>query len=247
MDIKTFFSAFFAFLALINPIQKVFVVFSLQENYSRAELHRIVDKATVTAIGVLLLFLFLGEAILGYVFNLKIYAFQITCGIVLFYNGFVGLQKGAFLTIDKNTRMEELIAVPIAIPMIAGPATITAAVTMPAVYGRWMTLAAVILALLLHLLIMRNADRIGKFLVRQNLHPHHGAHRGRHRTADDTQRHRNLRLRHQRIRSPSLRKPVRSVEPIEIFGNLAPESVMRTTTAVPERTTRAKRHKTTSR
>ena len=169
MDIKTFFSAFFAFLALINPIQKVFVVFSLQENYSRAELHRIVDKATVTAIGVLLLFLFLGEAILGYVFNLKIYAFQITCGIVLFYNGFVGLQKGAFLTIDKNTRMEELIAVPIAIPMIAGPATITAAVTMPAVYGRWMTIAAVILALLLNLLIMRNADRIGKFLVRQNM------------------------------------------------------------------------------
>lgn len=169
MDIKTFFSAFFAFLALINPIQKVFVVFSLQENYSRAELHRIVDKATVTAIGVLLLFLFLGEAILGYVFNLKIYAFQITCGIVLFYNGFVGLQKGAFFTIDKNTRMEELIAVPIAIPMIAGPATITAAVTMPAVYGRWMTIAAVILALLLNLLIMRNADRIGKFLVRQNM------------------------------------------------------------------------------
>ena len=169
MDIKTFFSAFFAFLALINPIQKVFVVFSLQENYSRAELHRIVDKATVTAIGVLLLFLFLGEAIRGYVFNLTIYAFQITCGIVLFYNGFVGLQKGAFLTIDKNTRMEELIAVPIAIPMIAGPATITAAVTMPAVYGRWMTIAAVILALLLNLLIMRNADRIGKFLVRQNM------------------------------------------------------------------------------
>ena len=169
MDIKTFFSAFFAFLALINPIQKVFVVFSLQENYSRAELHRIVDKATVTAIGVLLLVRFLGEAILGYVFNLKIYAFQITCGIVLFYNGFVGLQKGAFLTIDKNTRMEELIAVPIAIPMIAGPATITAAVTMPAVYGRWMTIAAVILALLLNLLIMRNADRIGKFLVRQNM------------------------------------------------------------------------------
>ncbi len=169
MDIKLFFSAFFAFLALINPIQKVFVVFSLQETYSRGELRRIVDKATLTAIGVLLLFLFLGEAILGYVFNLKLYAFQITCGIVLFYNGFVGLQKGAFLSIDKDTRLEELIAVPIAIPMIAGPATITAVVTMPAVYGRWMTIAAVVLALLLNLLIMRNADRIGKFLVRRNM------------------------------------------------------------------------------
>ena len=169
MDIKLFFSAFFAFLALINPIQKVFVVFSLQETYSRGELRRIVDKATLTAIGVLLLFLFLGEAILGYVFNLKLYAFQITCGIVLFYNGFVRLQKGAFLSIDKDTRLEELIAVPIAIPMIAGPATITAVVTMPAVYGRWMTIAAVVLALLLNLLIMRNADRIGKFLVRRNM------------------------------------------------------------------------------
>lgn len=169
MDIKLFFSACLTLLALINPIQKVFVVVSLQENYTRPELRRIVDKASVTAIGVLLLFLLMGEAILGYVFNLKIYAFQITCGVVLFYNGFVGLQKGAFLTLDKNTRIEELITVPIAIPMIAGPATITAVVTMPAVYGRWMTIGALLLALALNWVIMRNADRIGRFLERQNM------------------------------------------------------------------------------
>lgn len=169
MDIKLFFSACLTLLALINPIQKVFVVVSLQETYTRPELRRIVDKASVTAIGVLLLFLLMGEAILGYVFNLKIYAFQITCGVVLFYNGFVGLQKGAFLTLDKNTRIEELIAVPIAIPMIAGPATITAVVTMPAVYGRWMTIGALLLALALNWVIMRNADRIGRFLERQNM------------------------------------------------------------------------------
>lgn len=169
MDIKLFFSACLTLLALINPIQKVFVVVSLQENYTRPELRRIVDKASVTAIGVLLLFLLMGEAILGYVFNLKIYAFQITCGVVLFYNGFVGLQKGAFLTLDKNTRIEELITVPIAIPMIAGPATITAVVTMPAVYGRWMTIAALLLALAINWVIMRNADRIGRFLERQNM------------------------------------------------------------------------------
>ena len=169
MDIKLFFSACLTLLALINPLQKVFVVVSLPENYTRPELRRIVDKASVTAIGVLLLFLLMGEAILGYVFNLKIYAFQITCGVVLFYNGFVGLQKGAFLTLDKNTRIEELITVPIAIPMIAGPATITAVVTMPAVYGRWMTIGALLLALAINWVIMRNADRIGRFLERQNM------------------------------------------------------------------------------
>lgn len=168
-DFKLFFSALFAFLALINPIQKVLVVFSLHNNYTQSELHKIVYKATFTAIWVLMLFLFLGEAILGYVFNLQIYAFQITCGIVLFYNGFMGLQKGAFLNIDKDTRVEDIIAVPIAIPMIAGPATITAVVTMPAVYGRWMTIAAVIIALGINMVVMRYSDHIGKYLVKLNM------------------------------------------------------------------------------
>ena len=171
MELKLFFGAFFTFLALINPIQKVFVVFSLQENYSRPELHRIVDKASITAIWVLLLFLFLGEAILGYLFNLKIYAFQIPCGVVLFYTA---SNQSLYLTavihaIDKNTRIEDIVTVPIAIPMIAGPATITAVVTMPAVYGRWMTIAAVVTALLLNWVIMRNAGRIGKILVKFNM------------------------------------------------------------------------------
>lgn len=169
MDLTHFFPALFAFFALVNPVQKVFVIFSLRENYSQAELRKIVTKATITAIGVLVLFFFLGETILGYVFNLQIYAFQITCGIVLFYNGFAGLQKGAFLSIDKNTKIEDIVAVPIAIPMIAGPATITAVVTMPAVYGRLSTLLAVFIALAVNWLIMRNAGRIGNFLTRQNL------------------------------------------------------------------------------
>lgn len=169
MDLKLFFSAFLAFLALVNPVQKLFVVFSLQENYTPKELKRIVTRATVTALGILILFLFLGDVILGYVFNLNIFAFQITCGIVLFYNGFIGLQKGAFLTLDKTTRIEDIIAVPIAVPMIAGPATITAVVTMPSMYGQMTTLAAVTLAILLNLIVMRNGGRIAGVLVKQNI------------------------------------------------------------------------------
>lgn len=169
MDIKLFFSAFLAFLALVNPVQKLFVVFSLQDNYTPIELKKIVTRATITALGILILFLFLGDIILNYVFNLQIYAFQITCGVVLFYNGFVGLQKGAFLSVDQNTRIEDIIAVPIAVPMIAGPATITAVVTMPSIYGSLTTLLAVVLAVLLNLLIMRNAGKIASLLVKHNI------------------------------------------------------------------------------
>lgn len=169
MDIKNFFSAFFAFLALVNPVQKLFVVFSLQNNYTPAELKRIVTRATVTALAVLILFLFLGDVILGYVFNIEIYAFQITCGVVLFYNGFVGLQKGAFLSIEQGTRIEDIITVPIAVPMIAGPATITAVVTMPSMYGKLITISAVVIALTFNLLMMWHGDKIAKYLVRLNV------------------------------------------------------------------------------
>lgn len=169
IEAKLFFSAFFAFLALVNPIQKLFVVFSLQDNYTPAELKKIVTRATFTALGILILFLFLGDVILNYIFNLQIYAFQVTCGVVLFYNGFMGLQKGAFLSLDKGTKIEDIIAVPIAVPMIAGPATITAVVTMPSIYGQLTTLIAVTVAILLNLIIMRNAGRIAGFLVKYNI------------------------------------------------------------------------------
>lgn len=169
MSFKLLLSAFFAFIALVNPIQKIFIAFSLREIYSTTELKRIINKASITAIGVLLLFFLLGEALLGFVFNLEIYAFQITCGIVLFYNGFQGLQKGAFLTIQKNARLEDITAVPIAIPMIAGPATITAVVTMPAVYGRIVTIIAVLAAIGVNYIIMRNAAKIGEQMVKYNL------------------------------------------------------------------------------
>lgn len=168
-SLAMFFGAFFAFLALVNPIQKLFVVFTLSDHYSKAELKRIVTRATITALGVLVLFLYLGDVILNNVFNLQIYAFQITCGIVLFYNGFLGLQKGVFLTIDAKTKIEDIIAVPIAIPMIAGPATITAVVTMPTIYGQTTTLIAVTAAVLINLLVMRYAGHFAKFLVKQNI------------------------------------------------------------------------------
>lgn len=169
MEWKMFFSAFVAFLALVNPVQKLFVVFSLQNNYSPKELKWIVTKASITALIVLIIFLLLGDIILGYIFNMELYAFQVTCGVVLFYNGFLGLQKGAFLTIDANTKISDIMVVPIAVPMIAGPATITAVVTMPASYGRWVTISAVVLALAINLLLMRYGSKLANALVKLNI------------------------------------------------------------------------------
>lgn len=169
MELKLFLSAFLAFFALVNPLQKLFVVVSLQNDYGKDELRKIINRSNLTALEVLVIFLFAGELILNYIFNIQIYAFQATCGAVLLYNGFMGLQKGAFFALDGKTRIDDIITVPIAVPMIAGPATITAAVSMPSIYGKVVTMCAVVAAIALNWLIMRNAIPISRVLIRHNI------------------------------------------------------------------------------
>lgn len=169
MALKSFLAAFFAFIALVNPLQKLFVVISLEKSYSKQDLRKIINRSNRTAFEVLVIFMLVGEAVLNYVFNLQIYAFQITCGLVLLYNGFMGLQKGAFITLDGNTRIEDIVAVPLAVPMIAGPATITAAVSMPSIYGMLTAAGAIVLAIAVNWVIMRYALPIAKVMNRYNI------------------------------------------------------------------------------
>ncbi|MFN8257044.1 MAG: MarC family protein [Bacteroidales bacterium] len=167
--IKLFLSCFVAFIALVNPIQKVFVVNSLQKQFDEKSVKTISIKSTFTALIILVVFLLAGQLIFNYVFHIELYAFQITCGIVLFYNGIAGLQNGVFLKFDKNMSIKDITAVPIAIPMIAGPATITAAVTFPAHYGHLITIVSIVIALSINLAFMMYAAKIGGLLNRFNL------------------------------------------------------------------------------
>jgi multiple antibiotic resistance protein len=103
-----------------------------------------------------------------YIFHIELYAFEITCGGVLVYNGLSGLQKGVLLKLDKNIGLSDVTTVPIAIPMIAGPATITAAVTFPAHFGQITTITAIVIALLANSILMLYAKKIGGVLIKYN-------------------------------------------------------------------------------
>ena len=163
MKFNLILSCFVAILALVNPIQKVLIVTSLQERFSPTELRYISIKSTI-----LIFFLYLGQVTFSYVFRVELYSFQITCGAVLMYNGLSGLLKGFFMKVDEHIKIADLTTVPIAIPMIAGPATITAAVTFPVQYSRFVTIVAILLALAVNLFFMLKARRIGSFLIKYN-------------------------------------------------------------------------------
>lgn len=169
VEVKILISCMVAFLALVNPIHKILIVTSLQDQFDDKQLKYLSLKSSFTAMLILIMFLFLGELIFNYVFHIQLYAFKVTCGVVLFYNGIAGLQKGAFLKIEKNIKIDDILTVPIAMPMIAGPATITAAVTFPSHYGKANTIVAIIMAIAINLILMLYAKKIGSILNRLNV------------------------------------------------------------------------------
>lgn len=169
MEVRVLISCLVAVFALVNPVHKILIVTSLQNQFDDKQLKYLSIKSSFTALLILIFFLFLGELIFSYVFHIQLYAFKVACGVVLFYNGIEGLQKGAFLRIEKNIKIDDILTVPIAMPMIAGPATITAAVTFPAHYGKANTIIAICIALALNLLLMLYAKQIGKFLNKLNV------------------------------------------------------------------------------
>jgi membrane protein, MarC family len=170
-DIRTeqFFSVFVTMLALVNPVQKIFVMLSLDSQLTERDRRYIAIKSNIVAAVILLLFLALGNAIFTYIFNINLYAFRITCGFVLLYNGFIALQEGILIKLDPQTNINDVSAVPIAMPMIAGPGTITAAVTLPNQDGTIVTILAILAVIATNTFIMLNSKYLGGFLNRFNL------------------------------------------------------------------------------
>jgi multiple antibiotic resistance protein len=168
-NLEAFLSSFVAILALINPVQKIFIITSLQNSMSDKDLNMLSIKAGLTALVILVFFLLLGNLIFSFIFHIKLYAFRITCGFVMLYNGLIALQKGIMLQFDKKIKIQDIVAVPLAIPMIAGPGTITAAVTFPSQYGSFVTILAIVSALGVNLIIMLCAKFIGKILMKRNI------------------------------------------------------------------------------
>lgn len=169
LTMDQFLRIFVTILALVNPFQKIFIMLTLDKQLKDSELRYVAVKSNFIALIILISFLAVGNAIFNYVFNISLYAFRITCGFVLLYNGFIALQSGILIKIDPRTKLNDVAAVPIAMPMIAGPGTITAAVTFPQQDGVVVTIAAILAVLSVNTVIMLYSKVLGGFLNRYNL------------------------------------------------------------------------------
>lgn len=152
------------FLALINPASKIFLLSSGNPPYTWRELRAISLRATVVALAILLVLACAGSFLLDSVFQVQLYSLKVAGGIILFLIGLSAVRKGVFYEVHGAEAQEDISIVPLAAPLIAGPGTITGAISFHAIHGAAATISCLTIALAVNLVLMLCSMQIGRFL-----------------------------------------------------------------------------------
>lgn len=169
LSLQGLWAATFYLIVLINPISKVFFLASAPEAKEGHELRVVSVKASLVAFLILFCFIILGKIIFTQIFHIDLFSFQIVGGLVLFTLGYRALTKGAFYEHDDSHRLVEQAVVPLASPLIAGPATITAVIALAAQNGVLETTFATLIAILVNFVFMILSIELYKVLKHYNL------------------------------------------------------------------------------
>jgi multiple antibiotic resistance protein len=164
MELITIIQTSLYFLALINPASKVFILSSVNPPYSKSELLKISAKSSFVALVILLVLTGLGIWILKSIFQVEIYSLKIAGGIVLFIVGLTAVRKGRFYEQNVQDAISDISIVPLAAPLIAGPGTITGAISYSSAHGIPITMISLTIAVTVNFLIMLSSIWIGKTL-----------------------------------------------------------------------------------
>ncbi len=163
-------ATFVFFFAVIDPIGTVPVFIAVTRKYDKQYKRRIAIKATLIAALILLFFVAAGEIILR-AMSIPLEAFEIAGGIVLLIFALSMIfgdskPEEEMKMVDKGT--EEAVF-PLAIPSIASPGAMLAAVLLTendrfAIVEQAYTAGMMVLVLLLTLLLMLASDRVFRLL-----------------------------------------------------------------------------------
>ncbi|MFZ2643691.1 MAG: MarC family protein [Verrucomicrobiia bacterium] len=183
-------------LVLINPISKIFILSVLSDQFPQSAMRKLILKSTVFAWAILLVLGIGGNLILSKVFQIEMHSLKTAAGIILFFVGYNALTKGVFFEIDEKQKHEDISLVPLASPMIAGPATITAAISLNTEHGFAVTASCITLAVLIqlcrHVALPMDEQLDDSLPVDGRAHSHYRPDRGCHLDSDGVRRHHGL-------------------------------------------------------
>lgn len=164
-DSLFFINVFIAIFSVLNPIGAIPTLIALTENYSVHERNRVITRSILVGGGVVIGFMFLGVYIFS-VLGISISDFEVAGGILLFKVALDMLQgRTSTIKLTKDEAQdamekEAVGVVPLGMPLLAGPGTITTAmiyfnVRSPTVPDRLLVIIAVVLVIITAFIILR--------------------------------------------------------------------------------------------
>jgi multiple antibiotic resistance protein len=156
-----FLECFIPLFVTIDPVGLAAIFLALGRNVPVAKRKRIANQATWTGGIVALFFLFLGRLIFISI-GIGEGDFQIAGGLILFIIASRELTQSAAR--EKMDLPDDFGVVPLGMPLIAGPATITTLLVISQSVGVWMTLLALAINLALVAIAFAQSERLERLV-----------------------------------------------------------------------------------
>ncbi len=150
------FSSFMVLFAVIDITGSIPIIIDLKEKGGRIQS----EKATIVAFVIMLLFLFIGERLLG-VFGVDISSFAIAGAFILF---FLALEMVLGISLFKDNATESSSIVPLAFPLIAGAGSMTTLLSLRAEYPLTDIAIALVLNMIVVYIVLRLTHVIERLL-----------------------------------------------------------------------------------
>jgi multiple antibiotic resistance protein len=161
-----FLRAFIQLFVTVDPIALAAVFLAMSRDVDPERRRRIAKQATWTGGVVALLFMFLGANIFAAV-GVTVSDFQIAGGLILLI--LAGRELVQSVTMEPSMLSEDFGVVPLGMPLIAGPATITLLLLLEQTQGVVLTVAALASNLLLVALAFAYSDKLEKLVTMTGL------------------------------------------------------------------------------
>ncbi|MBE2895328.1 YchE family NAAT transporter [Pasteurellaceae bacterium HPA106] len=170
-NLSVYIQFFIGLVAIVNPFGILPIFVSMTANQYEAERKKTTLMTCVSVAVILLISVFVGQLILN-LFSISIDAFRIAGGILIvtiamtMINGKLGDQKQnkEEQTTDV-TEYNNIAVVPLAMPIMAGPGSISTTIVWSSRYNSWVDLGAFSVAVLLFALLCYALFRSAPYIV----------------------------------------------------------------------------------
>lgn len=161
MNFETFLLSFIPMFVAMDAIGVVPMYLGLTDDVEKEEKKTLVFQASLTALVICLAFLFIGNAIFGFL-GITVNDFRIAGGIILLILSINNLLFYASRV--RDVKQNDVGVVPIGIPLIAGPGVLTTILISNNVHGFLYTFISLTLNILIAFLCLYYADFVRRIL-----------------------------------------------------------------------------------